>query len=244
MKIYENLYLCGSGSSGFYSSDDLDCNSYLLETEAGLVLIDTGLGRNPELIEKNIREDGCTPEQITYILITHGHADHAGGCSYFREKYKARVIAPVYEADYIQNGDEEMLGLRAARAAGYYPEDYRFKPVRADIKVSHGDLIRVGQYEFYFYEARGHSVGGVCCAAKRGAETLFFSGDQISYGGKISLQNIPGADIAAYARTVKQMEDAGADLFLPGHGMFCLKNGQRHIDQAVRIFEKLIIPVA
>lgn len=242
MKIYEDLYLCGSGISGFYSSDALDCNCYLLDTAEGLVMIDAGLGRKPELIENNIREDGGDLDRLSCILLTHGHADHMGGGSYFRRKYGAQVIAPVWEADYMEKADEEMLGLEAARHAGYYPRDYSLEPVKVDRKVGHGDTFRMGRYTFCFYEARGHSIGGVCCAVTGGLKTLFFSGDQIAFGGKISLQNIPGADVAAYSRTVKQLENVKADLFLPGHGLFCLKEGQRHINMAVRAFEGLYVP--
>ena len=70
---------------------------------------------------------------------------------------------------------------------------------------------------------------------------MFFSGDQIQFGGKISLQNIPGADIAAYSRTVRQLKDVKADLFLPGHGLFCLKEGKKHIERAIRVFDGLIL---
>src|SRR3954466_2851777 len=67
----------------------------LVEHPDGLVLIDTGLGNKedakfidiyavdnagaPTALEDGIRAAGFTPEQVTLVINTHLHFDHAGG---------------------------------------------------------------------------------------------------------------------------------------------------------------------
>jgi len=87
----------------------LVCHCLLLETEAGLVLIDTGLGREDlrlgfvsplldtfsppryhaqETALAQIKALGFAPEEVRHIVLTHLDLDHAGGLADFP---KARV---------------------------------------------------------------------------------------------------------------------------------------------------------
>ena len=69
----------------------------LVEHDAGLVLIDTGVGnkeddkfrdiygvqnagtRGPTLLEDALAEVGSRPEDVSWVINTHLHFDHAGG---------------------------------------------------------------------------------------------------------------------------------------------------------------------
>jgi len=64
-----------------------------IETDEGIVLIDTMLGRKAAaLVLKKIRESG---KKIKYIIYTHHHLDHIGGCQVFMED-NPTVIANDY----------------------------------------------------------------------------------------------------------------------------------------------------
>ncbi|RED51567.1 MBL fold metallo-hydrolase [Aestuariispira insulae] len=58
-------------------------NAYLIELEDRLVMVDAGtadrFGPSLDKLEMSIRNAGYTPDDITDILITHIHLDHAGG---------------------------------------------------------------------------------------------------------------------------------------------------------------------
>ena len=52
-------------------------NCWVLRDDAGVTLVDTGLAR-PGLIPK-LGRLGIAPGEVTRVLLTHGHPDHAGG---------------------------------------------------------------------------------------------------------------------------------------------------------------------
>ena len=44
MKLLPSIYLVGSGSTGIYLTNYLDCNVYLVDCKTEYVLIDSGAG--------------------------------------------------------------------------------------------------------------------------------------------------------------------------------------------------------
>ena len=73
---------------------------FLLETSAGLVLLDCINPGQPfiDMIETGIRELGYRPEELIAIMITHGHGDHWGESSYLKKKYGCKLY--MNEVDY------------------------------------------------------------------------------------------------------------------------------------------------
>ena len=243
MQITEKVFLAGSGENGIFLTDALDCNCYLVDCGSGYVLIDTGVGRKPERIDAVMRSHMKPGLPLLAVLITHCHGDHAGGIQYFRDAYGAQVVAPAAEAAIIRNGDEVLSGLDVARAAGFYPAEYRLFPRPVDREVAPGDVFSVGKLQFQVLEAAGHSIGGVCYCTEADGKRLLFAGDLISFGGHISLQLIPGADVHAYARSVKALSKLRVDQFFPGHGLFVLQDGWKQVQSAADGFDRLFVPV-
>ena len=68
--------------------------SYLLAGADDLALIDPGPGSTLEPLLASIEEAGFDPEDVTHILATHVHLDHAGAAgSLVRRMPGARVFA-------------------------------------------------------------------------------------------------------------------------------------------------------
>ena len=78
MRLTEHIALVGSSRFGL--SSPYDCHVYAVDCGDDSLLIDAGCGLEPELIEANLRDDGFDPGRIRAIVLTHAHADHAGGC--------------------------------------------------------------------------------------------------------------------------------------------------------------------
>lgn len=66
-------------------------NSYTLITENKIILIDTGMEQDLALIEANLQKNGYELSDIDYVLLTHGHGDHAGCVKILREQYGVKV---------------------------------------------------------------------------------------------------------------------------------------------------------
>ena len=107
MRLTEEVYLVGSGRLGFSLTDPLDCHVYAVDGGAEIALIDTGVGRAPEVLLANLRADGLDPARVRAIIATHAHGDHGGGLARLRELTVARVYVPPEAAAWVEAADEE-----------------------------------------------------------------------------------------------------------------------------------------
>lgn len=87
-------------------------NVYVLETEAGLTLVDGGwaIRESRAALESGLDQLGHTPADVTRILVTHVHRDHYTLAVVLRREYGAHVSLGL--------GDKETLDVLHERAAG------------------------------------------------------------------------------------------------------------------------------
>lgn len=57
----------------------LSVDALLVKDGSRLILIDTGIGPKGGKLIASLKQAGVTPDQITDVLISHGHGDHIGG---------------------------------------------------------------------------------------------------------------------------------------------------------------------
>ncbi|MDR3321872.1 MAG: MBL fold metallo-hydrolase [Synergistaceae bacterium] len=125
--------------SGSYPSA---VNAFVVRTPDGVILIDTGFGRE---LFGNLASVGISPDDVASLLITHSHGDHIGGLvkSGLPSFPKAKVYIAKREFDWSSNvrdalggyGDVELFtpgplaergteiidGVRAIAAYGHTP---------------------------------------------------------------------------------------------------------------------------
>ena len=80
-------------------------NCYLLKSEAGYFLIDTGITKTKKQLEEAINAAGCQPGELKLIIITHGHMDHVGSAVYLRDKYSAKIAIHSGDAKMVESGN-------------------------------------------------------------------------------------------------------------------------------------------
>lgn len=242
MKINERVMLIGSGQHGFRMSNDWDCNVYLLDAGGEYIMIDAGGGIEPERIVQRMEKYEIALDQVKTLLLTHVHADHAGGAHYFQEKYGMQIIASEEAAPWLEAADGDRTSVAPAIAAGIYPADYSFIACPVHRRVREGDVIMAGDISLQVLETPGHSRGHVSYLWEEDGKKFLFSGDTVFAGGKVVIQNVWDCIIPEYAETVHKLHLLSIDGLFPGHGVFLLEGADRHIAMAHESFATLNIP--
>lgn len=245
MKLLPNVHLVGSGSMGFDLTDSLDCHVYLIDGGAEAAIVDAGSGFGIDQILAHAEAAGVAPDRIRYLLLTHCHADHAGGAAGLKERLPhLKLVASPLAARWLRTGDEQTISLDMGKKAGFYPQDYVFQPCPVEVEVSEGDTVTVGRVTLQVVETPGHCDGHISFLGEIDGKRVLFAGDQVFFGGQISLQNIWDCRIPEYANSMLKFKGAAVDALLPGHLSVSLKDGQRHIDAANQLFERVFVPKA
>ena len=79
-------------------------NSYLLEGDGGLTLIDTGIPGSENKILAVVRDLRKAPEDIKNILVTHLHADHTGSLKTLKKHTGAPAWMHAEDANMVRAG--------------------------------------------------------------------------------------------------------------------------------------------
>jgi hydroxyacylglutathione hydrolase len=160
-----------------------------------------------------------------------------------RERLPAlEVTASRAVAGWVRTGDEDAMSLEAGRRAEFYPPDYRFAACEVEREVAEGDRLAVGSLELEVVETPGHSDGHLGFLLQGEDTVTLFSGDLVFFGGQVSLEANWDCRIPAYAASMAKLRGASVDALLPGHHFVTLRDGQRHIDAANRLFERGFVP--
>jgi glyoxylase-like metal-dependent hydrolase (beta-lactamase superfamily II) len=96
----------------------------------------------------NIRKTGVDPTAIKYVLITHGHFDHAGG---------ADKLKPLTRAQFLMTQKGWHEAIESAKASLGTPRPSTMIP--QDRVVNDGDVIHLGEQGVRVLETPGHTWG-------------------------------------------------------------------------------------
>lgn len=157
-------------------SGALQANTYLAvdgKTNEGFI-VDPG-GYN-KVLTKEVRDNDVN---IKYIILTHGHSDHICGVNEHKAEFPdAKIVA--------YKDEEAMLENPNLNQSPGFGVPYSTK---ADILVSDGDELKVGDVTLKFIHTPGHTEGGMCIYVKE-AKALF-SGDTL-FHQSIGRTDFPG----------------------------------------------------
>lgn len=240
MRVRDRIYWIGSGLLGMNSTDELDCNVYLLDGGSELAIIDCGTGYGVPNMMDELQRDGFAVHDVHYILLTHAHMDHAGGASTMQRLTGAKVGASELTARLVEVGDEEAIGLTQAREVGVYPQDCSFTPCLVDLKLQGTDRITVGELTLEVIETPGHSrdmVSYYCPELK-----TLFSGDSIFVGGQIAAIPTKDFSMEQLSSSLSILEQLEVESLMPGHHVPVVRNGGKPIRQAVEAFVRDDVP--
>ena len=244
MKLTSDLHVVGGGYFGFGLSGHLDCHVFVLNSGGELALVDPGMGMPGDFdtILDNMRADGLDPRKIRKLILTHYHCDHIGAAAEACHKLDVEVYASALAAPAIRVGDETAVALDVAKAAKFYPDDYRLPPCRVDVELNEGDIVNVGGLQLETFDTPGHCDGHLSFIMRGGDRSYLLGADLCFWGGKVVWQNIHDCRIDAYADSMFKIEKQDFDALVPGHSQISLRGGKAHVDAAANAFRQLGIP--
>jgi len=134
----------------------VEIQPFLIKTDTDYILLDTGLGfklPNGELqIHANLRQHGIEPLQITKVILSHLHKDHAGGISYYNNLNISELSFP--NATYYVSKKEFDFAIEKG-SPSYIIEDFEHLKNSSQVEWLEDNGIISGLIEFT-------TVGGHC----------------------------------------------------------------------------------
>lgn len=132
--------------------------SYLIQSEDAVVLIESGPGSTLSALEAGLAKEGLAPRNVTHVLLTHIHLDHAGAAGWLAGHGADIYVHPVGAPHMLK---PEKLLASAARIYGDRMESLwgEFLPVpgnRLEVPKD-GEAIVIGNLEFIPINTPGHA---------------------------------------------------------------------------------------
>ncbi|WP_158674712.1 MBL fold metallo-hydrolase [Streptomyces hoynatensis] len=213
-------------------------NSYLVHGEEFALLYDSGMGIGD--IGREVRALTGLP---LLVVNSHHHYDHRGGNASLRgvaAEFAVHAagaelhLAPApgewlaAYAHLAQGLRERYEALRAIDAQGFFLTDsrvevrpvpelahWRIEAVRPTRLLREGDVLDLGGRRLTVLHTPGHSPDGLCLWEP--ATGLLLAGDTLISGSFFA--HVPGADVAAFARSTARLAELPLGTALLGHNL-------------------------
>ena len=148
--------------------------SYLIRHSSGVVLVESGPGSTLPALEAALAKEGFSPRDVTHVLLTHIHLDHAGAAGWFSQQGAQIIVHPVGAPHMLH---PEKLIASATRIYGDRMESLwgEFLPVTESRLrvVQDAEEIVIGSLRFIPINTPGHAEHHYVYLF----EDLCFSGD-------------------------------------------------------------------
>jgi hydroxyacylglutathione hydrolase len=194
-------------------------NCYLVGTDDGFVLVDTGMRNQRAKLEEALAAKGCAPGKLKLIVITHGDFDHIGSAAYLRRTFDAPIA--MHPGDFGMARDGDMFSGRKSPNAvvkkllpllARLPASDRFEP---DIAIAEdSDLGAYGLGDAVVLLLQGHSAGSIALLLPDGG---LLSGDVLENRTTPKLGSIMD-DVPTAEAAVERLKTMNVGTVYPGHG--------------------------
>jgi glyoxylase-like metal-dependent hydrolase (beta-lactamase superfamily II) len=186
----------------------LNMNCLFVETERERIIIDTGIGdkwtekyaaiygikRERSLSETLRAVAGVSPEEITIVVNTHLHFDHAGGNTTNDLETHAPVPTFPNARYFVSRAEHEHAAAPHERdRASYMPENWRPLEESGQLELKEADYeVTTG---LRMETVTGHSRTMQCVRLERGGRTLYSFADLVPMRAHVALPWIMSYDL-------------------------------------------------
>ncbi|WP_416175416.1 MBL fold metallo-hydrolase [Clostridium sp.] len=171
-------------------------NCYILLDEEKMECAVIDPGGNADTIKSALKD--LNVENVKFILLTHGHADHTGAAREIKKSYNAPI--------YISEKDCDMM----RRGAYMYGDIHDI----VDNFLVDNEELDLGKLKIKVINTPGHTPGGVCFLVNG----VVFTGDTL-FNGSIGRTDFEGGDQKTLIESIKTrlMSLSNCTIVLPGH---------------------------
>jgi len=193
-KVFDNLYFVGQ----------TEYTAWAITTSQGIILLDAIFDYSIEdEVVGGMKKLGLDPAQIKYVMVSHGHLDHAGGAKFLQEKFGARLLMSAADYDLLDRDNPS------------------WKPKR-DMVVTDGQQLTLGDTTLTFYITPGHTEGTISTIfpVRDGSQRHVVA----EWGGTLFNFGPIRPRLQAYAASAERFKQlaakAGADVILSNHTVY------------------------
>lgn len=202
-RIAGNVYYVGAS----------EVSSYLIATDDGLVLLDSGFAETVPLIEASVRALGFRMQDVKVLLNSHAHFDHAGGLAALKRLTGARLHASAGDTPLLAAGG---LGDHA------FGDRFSYEPVTVDRTVKDGDVLSIGGTRLTAHVTPGHTPGCTTWTMRvkedgRWSDVVFFCSLTAPGYRLVGNDATPGM-VEDFRRSFRRVRALPCDYFLAPHG--------------------------
>jgi metallo-beta-lactamase class B len=194
VKVFDNLYYVGM----------TEFSAWAIVTSDGIIVLDAIYDYSVEdAVVGGLKKLGLDPAMIKYVIVSHGHLDHAGGAKLLQERFGARLVMSAADYDMIEK------------------QNPAWKPKR-DIVAADGQQLTLGDTTLTMYLTPGHTLGTISTLIPvrdngRPHLAAAWGGTRFNFGRNRE-------QLAMYAASAARLRDivekAGADVLLSNHTDF------------------------
>jgi metallo-beta-lactamase class B len=204
-KLIGNVYWVGTH----------DLSTYLVTTDAGHIVINTGFAETVPEILAGIEELGFDVDDVEILLATHAHFDHVAGLAELKRRTGARVFMSEADAVLLEDGGKSDFRFGA-------DPDTNFEPVKVDRRLRDQETVALGGVTLTAHHHPGHTKGATSFTltvreGDRDYRVVIANMGSINPGVTVSgMPQYPriGDD---YARTFAAQKALPVDVFLASH---------------------------
>ena len=150
----------------FAVNNQLNC-LYFIETDDGYIVIDAG--SNANAVAQTLIEEGISPLDVKYVLLTHSDSDHVASLSLFTN---AQIYMSEDELQMVDGTKKRNFIIRNS-----LPEDVNLSSLSL---LKEGEQLNLGEHTIECIKVPGHTVGSM---------TYLLDGQYLFTGDAVKVKN-------------------------------------------------------
>jgi metallo-beta-lactamase class B len=204
-KLIGNVYWVGT----------YDLSTYLVTTDAGHILINTGFAETVPQIRQGVEQLGLRLDDVEILLATHAHGDHVAGLAELKRLTGARMEMSEADAVLLEDGGISDFRFGDGRTPS-------FEAVQVDRRLKDQDTIALGGVTLTAHHHPGHTKGATSftlTVREAGRDYRVVIANMGSINPGVTVSGMPSYPTIGddYARTFAKQKALPVDVFLASH---------------------------